>query len=191
MTGFGPFPGVEFNPSGEVARALAEAPPPGVEVRAAVLPVAFARVPAAWDDLLAGDGVPALLLSLGVHPGSSFRLERTARALLSGGRTDADGDEAPAGSLGGGDRSTLLPLEELARALAAAGAPEVELSGDAGGYVCERAYHHLLGCADQRGIPGLFLHVPPAEVLGLDRQVPVVRALLAAAMAASLRAPST
>ena len=179
VTGFGPFPGVEHNPSGELALALAADPPPGAAVRADVLPVTFDGVGAAYDELLAGSA-PDVLLSLGVHRGPEFRLERRARGRLETSRPDA------AGRVGGvlelSDEPELAcgyDLEELARVLIAAGAASVRLSSDAGQYVCERTYHHVLTRARERGLPALFLHVPPLEFASVEEQLAVVRPLVA------------
>jgi len=180
LTGFGAFPGVERNPTEALASALGADPPPGVLVRSAVLPVSFAGVPGAWDALLQSAGpAPELLLSLGVQPGASFRLERRARGFLDADKPDNDGVLGAGIMLEDGrERSTSLPLEELAAELAAAGADPVEVSTDAGGYVCDRAFHYLLGRASERSIQGLFLHVPPLETCPLEEQLAVLRAFL-------------
>jgi len=182
VTGFGPFPGVTENPSLAVARALELAPPPGVRVVARELPVTFEGAPRAVGESVADlERTPAVLLGLGVQPDSTFRLERRARGRLEGGRADNEGRTASAvGVDGGPDLETSLDLGLLEEALRAAGAPEVTHSGDAGSYVCERTYHALLMCGAGAGVPALFLHLPPAEVLASAQQVPIVRALVAA-----------
>lgn len=178
VTGFGPFLGVERNPSGLLAESLDADPPPGLRVHGRVLPVSFAGVPGAWDAALAEmEGDAELLLAMGVHRGPSFRLERRARARVGGGRPDNDGDSAPL-ELEGGEYATGLDLDALARALSLAGAREVAISDDAGAYVCERTYHHVLRRADELGVPGLFLHVPPLDAVDFDEQLAVVRGFL-------------
>jgi pyroglutamyl-peptidase len=184
VTGFGAFPGTERNPSREIARALEDDPPPGVRLRSAELPVTFAGAPPAIDLALEGlAGVPDLLLGLGVQPDPWFRLERRARGRLTGERPDNDGSTAGGLDVDAGpDLETALDLERLARAMRAAGAPDVRLSDDAGGYVCERTYHHLLSCGRALERPALFLHLPPAATLEPADQLPFVRALLAACL---------
>jgi pyroglutamyl-peptidase len=49
VTGFEPFGGAEANPSQKLVEALSSDPPPGVELAAAVLPVAWQH---ATDELL-------------------------------------------------------------------------------------------------------------------------------------------
>lgn len=181
VTGFGPFPGRAVNPSREVARMLEREPPAGVRVVARELPVTFRGAPAAIRAALAelAPERPAALVGLGVQPEPCFRLERRARGRYDGGRADNDG--ATPDGLGlelGPDRECTLDLERLAEVLRAAGAGEVRVSEDAGGYVCEVTLHTLLGEAG--GAPALFLHVPPAEVLDAEAQARIVRALVAA-----------
>lgn len=185
ITGFGSFEHVGWNASREVAQALEREPPRGVHVRAAELPVAFAEVaPALARELGAlAPERPDLLLGLGVQKKPSFRLERRARGRLSGRRPDNRGATASALQRGRGvDRTTPFDLERLARVLSLAGAARVEVSEEAGGYVCERAYYELLDAAHRFGRPALFLHVPPAGEIPPAEQVPIVRALVAACL---------
>jgi pyrrolidone-carboxylate peptidase len=185
VTGFGAFEHVQRNASGEVARLLEREPPAGVRVRAAELPVAFADVPLALARHLSAlsPSVPDLLLGLGVQKLASFRLERRARGRLAGERPDNRGRSASASQRGRGvDRTTPFALAELARALQEAGAPRVEVSEDAGSYVCERAYYELLEAGRRLGRPALFLHVPPADAVPPERQAPIVRALVSACL---------
>jgi len=184
VTGFGSFEQVGRNPSREVALALEAAPPRGVRVRAAELPVAFAGVAPALERHLGALAPerPDLFLGLGVQKLASFRLERRARGRLVGRRPDNEGRTASAHLRGRGvERSTRLDLRHLAQVLQGAGAARVEISEEAGAYVCERAYYELLSLGSRLGVPALFLHLPPHEALAAEDQVPVVRALVAAA----------
>jgi pyroglutamyl-peptidase len=179
VSGFGPFEEVERNPSGEVASALAAGPPPGLRVRAAVLPVSFARAPRAWDESFPPGERPALCLGLGVTKRAGFRLERWARPQLKRiPRPDVDGRSAAEFSREGPRLGTGVDLERLLAALGRRGVADARISHRAGGYVCERIYHHLLGRAAERGAPGLFVHVPPLRFVPLERQVQVLRWVL-------------
>ncbi|MEM7309823.1 MAG: hypothetical protein AAF682_24315 [Planctomycetota bacterium] len=182
LTGFEPFLDVAINPSGELARELIADPPAGLRLAGGVLPVSIERVPAAYDALVAAAGeAPAALVSLGVQRESYFRLERRARAALTSDKRDNDGRLASGTVLeGAADLETTLALEPLADALRAAGAGDVRLSDDAGGYVCERTYHHVLRRAEEAGVPGLFLHIPPAQDVAVESQFPIVSRLLGA-----------
>jgi len=186
ITGFGSFERVSLNPSGALARAL-DGDPGVVGVE---LPVSFRGSADAFDRALASlaPDRPACLLSLGVHPGSGFKLERRAGAVLATGRTDNDGEtgEVVSGAMGGGgeDLATDLDLPVLAAELGELGLGRVEVSEDAGGFVCERIYRHAVVRAGELGCAALFLHVPPLESVPLESQVILARALLE-----SLRGP--
>jgi len=181
LTAFGPFPGVERNPSREVAAGLERDPPRDVRILTRELPVTFKGVPAAIDAFLdehAG-GHPAALVGLGVQRRATFRLERRARGQYDSERPDNDGF-APV-QLGldvGVELTTRVDLERLAEGLRRAGAPAVEISTDAGGYVCERTYHQLLLRGEELALPTIFLHIPPWEAMDPAEQVPFVRAML-------------
>jgi pyrrolidone-carboxylate peptidase len=168
VTGFGPFRDVTFNPSGAVAESLQANPPAGWEVSSAVLPVKFEGAPKAIDEALASMDAPVThLLGLGVHPGRLFRLERRARLMLEGGHVLAA-------------LETPVHVTDWAQALSVAGGGAVMVSNDAGRYVCERAYYHLLLRGWSMQIPGLFLHVPPDVAVHHESQARIVRAWLQA-----------
>lgn len=185
VTGFGPFLDVTVNPSGELARALALSPPPGIEVAACVLPVSFTGAPAALEAALQGlrPRVPELLLGLGLHRGSWLRLELRARAAMTSPKRDSEGRlGAELGPLPGGELRSSLDLAALGEDLRAAGADDVRLSDDAGGYVCERTYRATLEAGARLARPALFLHVPSAEHLAIARQADLLRAWIPAVL---------
>ncbi|MCH2105421.1 MAG: hypothetical protein MK291_02115 [Planctomycetes bacterium] len=180
LTGFGPFQGVTENPSGLVALAVGEDSPPGLEVRGAVLPVTFQGVAPKLRELLdREERTPELILGMGVHPGSSFRLESRAGATLNSEKADNDGVIASQVSpLSAGDRATRVDMDLAVELLSGVARTDVERSDDAGGFVCECAYHAILSEALRRDSRGLFLHLPPLDVVPLDEQVEVVRSFL-------------
>lgn len=183
VSGFGPFEKVERNPSGEIARELAAAPPAGVRVVAGVLPVSFERAPGTWDELLASVGGerPRLFLGLGVQKKRGYRLERRARARPKRTqRRDVDGLAAREFVADGPELATGLALEPLLDALRAHGVAEARISEDCGGYVCERVYHHLLGRGRERDVAALFVHVPPLRFTPVERQTEILRWFLEA-----------
>jgi pyroglutamyl-peptidase len=178
VTGFGPFLDVVHNPSGEVARRLDGREIHGLRVVGRVLPVSVARVPAALDalfDALFDDARPRLLVGLGVQREPNFRLERRARLPLTAAKPDGDGrvplDDV--GTMPAEEHTTDVDVEALVRELHARGV-SARVSDDAGGYVCEWAYVHLLRHARRAGCPALFVHVPKAAAVALDDQEAVV-----------------
>lgn len=180
LSGFEAFERVQRNPSGALARALAARPPRGWRVAGVVLPVSFARAPHAWDRRHeALTGRPALLLAMGVSKEASFRLERLGRPRLRHvARPDVDGELPARHSRRGPALATSLDLARLARALRRRGLGPLRVSRSAGGYVCERLYHHVLVRGGRAGIPALFLHVPPLARVPLAVQLDFLRALL-------------
>jgi pyrrolidone-carboxylate peptidase len=183
VTGFGPFENRGRNPSREVAAALRRRPPRGVRVAARELPVSFERAPlavAAFVAEHAGER-PALLLGLGVQPAAYFCFERRARGRYDATRRDNDGATGAAIDLGG-DLAASADVARLAELLRAAGARDVRLSDDAGGYVCERTMRALLEEGARIGVPAAFLHVPPIRAVGVEEQARVIRAMLAHAL---------
>jgi len=185
VTGFGSFEEVEDNPSAAVARRLSAAPPAGVEIRSTVLPVSFVRAPGVIDEALAelAPRVPDLLLGLGVDKKSTgYRLELQARGRLAGAeRQDVDGAVASGATLDlGADLRTELDVAALARVLQA---EALCLSEDAGGYVCERIYHHLLARGRELERPALFVHVPPSACRSVAEQTRFVTAVIAQVLA--------
>jgi len=180
LTGFGPFQGVDENPSGLVAEAVGADSPPGLDVKGATLPVTFRGVAPRLRELLEEEArTPALILGMGVHSGSTFRLESRARAVLMSKQVDNDGVSASTfGPLAVGDRATRIEMDLAAEILSGVARNEVEQSDDAGGYVCECAYYAILSEALRRNSRGLFLHLPPLDVIPLDEQIEVVRSFL-------------
>lgn len=169
VTGFEPFAGAPVNPSGEVARRLAELGHPDCRIVAEVLPVSFAtasRMLAAAIDAHQPDVVIALGLA---ENRTAVTPERVAINLADARIPDNDGAQPREQAIeptGPAARFTGLPVAAIARDIAAAGiAAEVSLS--AGSYVCNHVFYELLGLAEQG--PGLragFIHVPATPQLG-------------------------
>jgi pyroglutamyl-peptidase len=182
VTGFGPYEEISDNPSRDVARGLEREPPRGVRVAAAELPVSFANAPrelARWIGSLPEP--PTALLGLGMQRKPWFRLERRARGRYDTERLDNEGLTPSREPLELGPAlETVLDLEPLAAALRAAGAQDVRISEDAGGYVCDRVFRELLTAGERLGVPAAFLHVPPAHVCSVRTQVTFVRELASA-----------
>lgn len=186
VTGFEPFLDVERNPSGELAVALADDPPEGVDVVGRVLPVSFAASARELEAALAElePRRPDAILGLGVQRESWFRLEGRARRVLDSHKPDREGVFASElGPLTERDRACALDLQRLTAVLLEAGAPRAGISLHAGGYVCERTYLAALEQGGRLGIPALFLHVPAIEHHSVEEQLPIVRALARELMA--------
>ncbi|MDJ0942478.1 MAG: pyroglutamyl-peptidase I [Kiloniellales bacterium] len=183
VTGFEPFGGASCNPSELVVSALAALGDPAVVT--AVLPTSYRRAEAGIGDLLRAHR-PRRALMLGLAGEAvRIRLEQVALNLNDAAAPDNDGEVrqgqrilagAPVGYW------STLPLGRMAETARGLG-EEVELSRDAGGYVCNHAFFtaaHLAATA----FPGTrtgFVHLPRVERSDkrLEAFVDIVRAWIA------------
>ena len=165
MTGFGPFGDVSRNPSGWIAEQLAQVSPEDLQVTSQVLPVTFEDAPVVLERFVNAHESPAprALLSLGVHPRPGFCLESRARPRPTSKSVDNAGQVGFQGnptSIQLKDRSPSFDVGALHKALSL---DDVSISTDAGGYVCDWVFQHLLAHGQRLAIPALFLHVPPFD----------------------------
>ena len=197
LTGFEPFGGDALNPSQEIVRALDGESIDGHRVAGAILPVAFAKLPALIGALVEHHR-PALVLALGLAGGrSELSFERVAINLVDARIADNEGaqpiDEAVIDGAPPAYFST-LPLKAIVAELRALGIP-AGLSMTAGTFACNQAFfalaHHLAIYMPR--VRGGFAHVPwlPEQAaqhpgqpsMALATMVEGVRAALACALA--------
>lgn len=156
VTGFGPFEGVEINPSERLARES------GLAHR--ILPVSFRAVDQFIEEEAADP--PDILLMLGVAGGSErIRLECVARNFV-GSYPDVDGrvfGPGPIDPTGPAALSGTLWTPELDSM-----SPNLESSVDAGDYLCNYVYYRALQDLPMAWVG--FMHVPPEIVLPSDYQ---------------------
>lgn len=178
LTGFGPFPGAPFNPTGLLVERLARIRRPGLfDVRLVphVFPTSYRAVD---DDLprLLSDLKPDALLMFGLAAGSrSLRVETRARNAISALIRDAEGRLSFATSIAAGGPSALhfdAPAHRLALAARSARVPAL-LSRDAGRYLCNYLSWRAIQAAAMPEGPRLvtFVHVPK------PRRVPARRGM--------------
>ncbi|MFM1816189.1 MAG: hypothetical protein RLZ98_2884 [Pseudomonadota bacterium] len=165
ITGFGPFPGVPRNVSGEIALAIG---------RQAAIHLAAWRTEAAVLETEWGQGLarlrqlldahePDIALHFGVSPFTGgFQIETiahcSARAVPdAAGCLPADGAIFAAGR----DLPSSFPASDIVDRLIGEGLP-ASLSTDAGRYLCNAALHASLADAASCGRPSLrgFVHIP-------------------------------
>lgn len=166
VTGFGPFPGAPENPTDWLVSRLAEEPPRGEGIgafHAEVLEVEYGRVGSRLAALGARHA-PDIAIHFGLAAeAAGFRLERVARNSHAGARADNAGRLPPTERICAGPDilASSLPLETIARELAAAGLP-VEYSDDAGGYLCNTVFVLSRFHAVEGLKPAMtgFVHVP-------------------------------
>lgn len=153
VTGFGPFPGQPVNPTELIVDAMAGQD----HVVAHVLATSYRLATEQLDELVAMVD-PAAVVAFGVaSDATGIRLEELARPR-PGVRADVEG-RTTEGPPPGEPVRTRLPLAHLADALVAAGLP-VEPSDDAGDYVCNHLFHHVVTGPSLAGRPVGFVHVP-------------------------------
>jgi pyroglutamyl-peptidase len=180
ITGFGPFPGAPQNASSLLAEAVAEAARgelPGFKVHAETLPTEWQAGPARLAGLL-DEHQPTLALHFGVsRRATGFVIETRARNATQC-VADACG-EAPRGDVllddGPDEIGVTLPTSQIVDRLRRLRLP-VQLSRDAGGYLCNALLYHSLDHARRRSGPGFgprrgFIHIPDRLVGGKTRGV--------------------
>jgi pyroglutamyl-peptidase len=178
LTGFGPFPGAPFNPTGPLVRQLARARLPGLRhVRrvAHVFSTSYEAVDRELPALLARERPDALVM-FGLAPRRRLiRIETRARNALT--RVAPDASVSAAGLIApdqGAARSLRGPALRLVAAVCAAGIPAA-LSSDAGNYLCNYLCWRAGEAAERDGIPRLvaFVHVPNVQATGV--RIPTAR----------------
>jgi pyroglutamyl-peptidase len=160
VTGFEPFGEHAVNPS----QLLAE------ELGGVVLPVSYARAASALRTAL-DEREPELVLCFGLAENrTALAVERFAHNLDEASTVDNDAaggsgaEIAPAGPVA---YRTRLPVDAIVAALHAEEIP-AEISRDAGGYLCNHVFYLLMHTLGPDQLGG-FVHVPPLDVLPLER----------------------
>lgn len=170
LTGFGPFPGAPFNPTGPLVRELARRPLEGARSLRRithVFPTSYQAVDRELPALIARER-PAALIMFGLAARSRhIRIEMRARNALTGRLADASGHLPDAREIAPGERVTLrlvAPAQALVAAVRAAGL-SAALSGDAGDYLCNYLCWRAGSVAQSNGHPRLvaFVHVPKVQ----------------------------
>ena len=183
LSGFGPFPGVEENPTPAIAQEAASRLP-WLDVRVVELPTVFGQ---AWPILqrtldalgprLAG------VFALGVAiTRVSVDIETVAVNRRGPGRPDASGAGAPAASIHEGaapERHVVFDAARLAQQLRQDGHP-VRTSPSAGEYLCNEVFYELLTWQRRVGFVGAagFVHVPALSTLSLGPAAAAIAGLV-------------
>jgi pyroglutamyl-peptidase len=164
VTGFGPFPGAPFNPTGPLAKRLARQRPglASATIVSHIFPTSYAAVDRDLPKLLAKHRPDALLM-FGLAPrAKTVRIETRARNTVSP-LPDAGGAARSVKIAPGGPSTVALPAP-TAQLLAAARAARVPVirSHDAGRYLCNYLCWRAAEAAAKTGGPrfAAFAHVP-------------------------------
>ena len=164
ITGFGPFPGAPFNPTGPLVMELARRRhPTGVRRLAHVFPVTYEAIDRELPRLLACERPDALIMFGLAGRTRHVRVETRARNALTRLTPDAGGNVPASIAIVPGAPPTLPLRVPAARLLSAAQAAGVTaaLSRDAGRYLCNYLCWRAAEAA-RAGGPRLtaFIHVP-------------------------------
>jgi pyroglutamyl-peptidase len=170
VTGFGPFPGTRFNPTGPLVKALAQMRRPclaDAKIVAHVFPTSYAAVDRDLPKLLERHRPDALLM-FGLAPRArTVRIETRARNTVSL-LPDAGGAALHRHAIVFGGPGTIAlpaPAQNLLAAVRALHVPAA-LSRDAGRYLCNYLSWRATEAASQKGGPQVaaFVHVPPVRL---------------------------
>lgn len=173
VTGFEPYAGRGFNPSGEVASRLDGTEIGSVPVVGRTFPVSFRTLRQNIEQVCAEVG-PAAVVSLGLWPGEpTIRLERVAVNVADFEIPDNESQflvDQPLAAGQAAARFSTLPLRDIERALLEAGIP-ARISNTAGTFLCNATMYSCLASleASGRAVPCGFIHVPylPHQVAAL------------------------
>lgn len=160
VTGFGPFPRVAHNPAQVLARRLAKGwQNSGRRVEAHVFQTAYAAVMKDLPALAARRPRAVLMLGL-AGKARKLRVEMLARNRLARGYRDVSGTlpKAPVIVPGGPAFRHGRHKGALLVARLRAGGVEAHVSRDAGHYLCNFAYWHLLAALPEARV--VFVHIP-------------------------------
>jgi pyroglutamyl-peptidase len=174
-TGFEPFDGAGVNPSQRLVELLGVAPPEGVELVTAVLPVSWARAGAELERAVAATD-PDVVVCFGQADGrAGISVERFALNHDDAGPDNDEAERHEEIDVGGpvAYRST-LPVDAIVAALRAADIPAVA-SRDAGGFLCNHVFYVLMRLLQQRpSARGGFVHVPLLPEQALEKAAPTM-----------------
>jgi pyroglutamyl-peptidase len=172
VTGFGPFPGMECNPTEQLVRALGRRRDRhGSRVVAHVFETSYAAVDSELPVLIRRHN-PSVILMFGVAAARKrLRIETFARNALSRVHEDAAG-HLPAQALIEKTGPVRLPLRTPSRRLlgaARASGFAAEISDDAGNYLCNYLCWHAsrIAAASRASRLVAFVHVPQVRPLRL------------------------
>jgi pyroglutamyl-peptidase len=167
LTGFGPFPGAPFNPTGKLVQHLARVNRPafaGTRRIPCVFPTSYAILHRDFPAAVAKHRPDAILMfGLASHT-RHLRVETLAKNVLSASLPDVTRTRPASRKLSAGGATALrttAPCVHLLQAVRGARVPAA-LSRDAGRYLCNALYWRALELASQPSGPrvAVFIHVP-------------------------------
>ena len=164
LTGFEPFGGASFNPSGAVVQAIAKRGINGVEIVTAILPVEFKRSAEMLVELISSHR-PDVVISLGQAEGRDFiGPEQVAINLADGRIADNAGvkieNQSINPSAADGYFST-LPIRAIVEAISSLGIA-AKISYSAGTFICNEIFFATQSFLQESEVISGFIHLPLA-----------------------------
>jgi pyroglutamyl-peptidase len=167
VTGFGPFPGVEVNPTQTLAERLSNTTFHDMPVVSRVLDVSYQRSAEQLFEHLGG-AWPHCIVHFGVATGSDqVRIETQAVNRKAADIPDVDGEEFEQAVVHADHPldavlQTRLRADQIVASLNENGFP-ARTSDNAGRYVCNSLYFNSLAFLELSGVerPSVFVHMPP------------------------------
>lgn len=190
LTGFEPFNGGSFNPSGAVVEAIGKDGVTGVEIVAAILPVEFKRSAAMLVELILSNK-PDVVICLGQAEGRDFiGPEQVAINLADARIADNVGvklENRPINVSAADGYFSTLPIRAIVDSISALGI-SAKVSYSAGAFICNEIFFAAQSFLQGSTVISGFIHLPlasnqAAEFPGLptmpiEDQVAAIRAAI-------------
>ena len=164
LTGFEPFGGASFNPSGAVVEAIAEHGVDGFEIVTAILPVEFTRSAAMLIELISTNK-PDVVISLGQAEGRDFiGPEQVAINLADARIADNAGvklENQPINTGAADGYFSTLPIRAIVDAISALGI-SAKISYSAGAFICNEIFFTAQSFLQGSNVNSGFIHLPLA-----------------------------
>ena len=164
LTGFEPFGGASFNPSGAVVEKIAELGIVDVEIVTAVLPVEFKKSATILIDLITTHK-PSVVISLGQAEGRDFiGPEKVAINLAEGRIADNAGvklENEPINTGAADGYFSTLPIHEIVDAITSLGI-NAKVSYSAGTFICNEVFYAAQSFLQGSNVISGFIHLPLA-----------------------------
>lgn len=164
LTGFEPFGGASFNPSGAVVEAIAEHGVDGFEIVTAILPVEFKRSAAMLIELISTNK-PDVVISLGQAEGRDFiGPEQVAINLADARIADNAGvklENQPINTGAADGYFSTLPIRAIVDAISALGI-SAKISYSAGAFICNEIFFTAQSFLQGSSVISGFIHLPLA-----------------------------
>lgn len=164
LTGFEPFGGASFNPSGAVVEAIAEHGVDGFEIVTAILPVEFKRSAAMLIELISTNK-PDVVISLGQAEGRDFiGPEQVAINLADARIADNAGvklENQPINTGAADGYFSTLPIRAIVDAISGLGI-SAKISYSAGAFICNEIFFTAQSFLQGSNVISGFIHLPLA-----------------------------